>query len=66
MLELCRALDVDPDELLSTALPPLEPELQGLLDAAQGLSEADRWLVVDMLRAIRRGREARRRSHRAG
>ena len=63
-LELCRALDVDPDELLGTAPPPLEPELQELLDAAQGLSDDDKRLVLDMLRAIRRGQEARREGQR--
>ncbi len=60
VLELCRALDTHPDELLGTTPPPLPAELHELLEAAQGLSDGDKWLVVDVLRAIGRGREARR------
>ena len=56
-LEMCRALGVDPDELLGAAPPQLSPELQELWDAAQRLSEDDRWLVVDMLRAVMRRRQ---------
>ncbi len=52
VVALCRSLEADPDELLGTTPPQLPPDLQELLDATQGLSEDDKWLVVDVLRAV--------------
>ena len=54
VLDICRVLDVNPDDILGVTLPPLEPETRALLDAAQGLSEEDRWIVVDLVRVLRR------------
>jgi transcriptional regulator with XRE-family HTH domain len=54
VLEVCQALHVDPDELLEATRQPLEPELSALLKQMQTLPEEDRWLAVDLLRAIYR------------
>ena len=56
IVDICRVLDVDPDDLLGVTLPPLEPETQALLDAARALPEEDQWLVVDLIRVLERGR----------
>lgn len=54
VLDVCRILDVDPDEILGATSPPLEPETQALLEAARALPEEDRWLIVDLVRVVRR------------
>jgi transcriptional regulator with XRE-family HTH domain len=53
VVSLCSALGADPDELLEVSDPieNLEPELRQLLQDLAQLSEQDRWLVLDMLRA---------------
>ena len=56
IVDICRVLDVDPDDLLGVTLPPLEPETQALLDAARALPEEDQWLVVDLIRVLERTR----------
>ena len=54
VVSLCTALDADPDELLDVedALEILDPELRNTLTDVQRLPEEDRWLAVDMLRAV--------------
>ena len=52
LLAFCRALEVDPDELLDAHRPVLEPEVEALLDAAEALDEADRWVLVRVIRSI--------------
>lgn len=54
VVSLCSALDADPDELLGVedALEILDPELRNTLSDVQRLAEEDRWLAVDMLRAV--------------
>jgi transcriptional regulator with XRE-family HTH domain len=54
VVSLCTALDADPDELLGVedAVSGLDPELRQALAAVEELSEDDRWLALDMLRAI--------------
>jgi len=54
VVELCHALKVDPNDLLGITPSPLEPELDQLLAETAGLSEDDRWLIVDLVRAIGR------------
>ena len=54
LLALCRVIDIDPDELLDTRRAALEPEVEALLDDAKGLDEADRRLLVDLVRAFAR------------
>ncbi len=54
LVELCRALEVDPNDLFNATRPPLKPELEQVLTQASALSEEDRWLMVDLIRAIRR------------
>lgn len=56
VVDMCRVLEVGPDELLGVTPPPLEPEARDLLEAARGLPEQDQWLVVDLVRVIRRKR----------
>ena len=54
VVSLCTALDADPDELLGVedATSGLDPELRQMLADVETLSEEDRWLALDMLRAI--------------
>lgn len=54
VVSLCSALDADPDELLGVedAISILDPELQLTLRDIGRLSEEDRWLALDMLRAV--------------
>ena len=54
VVSLCTALGADPDELLEVgdALEGLDPELRQILDELNQLSEDDRWLVLDALRAV--------------
>ena len=54
IVDICTVLEVDPDELLGVTPPPLEPETQALLDAARRLAEDDQWLMVDLVRSLRR------------
>jgi hypothetical protein len=53
-VSLCTALDADPDELLGVedAIEILDPELRNTLTDIQRLAEEDRWLALDMLRAV--------------
>lgn len=54
VVSLCTALDADPDELLGVedALEILDLELRNTLTDIERLAEEDRWLAVDMLRAV--------------
>ena len=54
VVSLCTALDADPDELLGVedAIDILDPELRNTLTDVQRLPEEDRWLALDMLRAV--------------
>jgi transcriptional regulator with XRE-family HTH domain len=54
VVSLCTALDADPDELLGVedAIEILDPELRNTLTDVQRLAEEDRWLALDMLRAV--------------
>jgi transcriptional regulator with XRE-family HTH domain len=54
VVSLCTALDSDPDELLGVedAIEILDPELRNTLTDVQRLAEEDRWLALDMLRAV--------------
>lgn len=54
VVSLCSALDADPDELLGVedAIEILDPELRNTLTDIQRLAEEDRWLALDMLRAV--------------
>jgi len=54
VVSLCTALDADPDELLNVedAISGLDPELRQTLADVEELAEDDRWLALDMLRAI--------------
>ncbi len=54
VLEVCQALAIDPDELLLVSRTPLDPELEALLDQVRRLDEEDRWMLIDVLRSIRR------------
>ena len=54
VLEVCQALAIDPDELLLVSRAPLDPELEALLDQVRCLDEEDRWMLIDVLRSIRR------------
>lgn len=56
IVDVCRVLDVSPDELLGVTQPSLAPETLALLEAARGLPEPDQWLVVDLVRVLRRKR----------
>jgi len=49
---LCRALDIDPDELLDAGRPALDPELAALLVDAEALDEEGRQLLVSLVRAV--------------
>ncbi len=60
LVDVCRVLVIEPDELLGTVPPPLPADLQEMLDAARGLSDDDKWIVVDVLRAVLRGRDGHR------
>jgi len=54
VVSLCTALECDPDELLGVddAVAGLDPELQEMLGDVETLAEEDRWLALDMLRAV--------------
>ena len=54
VVSLCTALDADPDELLGVedAIEILDPELRNTLTDIHRLAEEDRWLALDMLRAV--------------
>lgn len=54
VVSLCTALGADPDELLGVedAVSGLDPELRQALVDIEELGEDDRWLALDMLRAI--------------
>ena len=54
VVSLCTALDADPDELLGVedAIEILDPDLRNTLTDVQRLAEEDRWLALDMLRAV--------------
>ena len=54
VVSLCTALDADPDELLGVedALEILDLELRNTLTDVERLAEEDRWLALDMLRAV--------------
>jgi len=54
VVSLCTALDADPDELLGVedAIEILDPELRNTLTDVERLAEEDRWLALDMLRAV--------------
>ncbi len=54
VVSLCHALDCDPDELLQVedALAILDPELRNTLSDISKLAEEDRWLALDMIRAV--------------
>src|SRR4051812_17718968 len=54
VVSLCTALNADPDELLGVedALSILDPELRLALTDIQRIDEEDRWLALDMLRAV--------------
>jgi transcriptional regulator with XRE-family HTH domain len=54
IVSLCTALDADPDELLGVedALEILDLELRNTLTDVERLAEEDRWLALDMLRAV--------------
>jgi len=54
VVSLCTALNADPDELLGVedAISILDPELRLALSDIQRLDEEDRWLALDMLRAV--------------
>jgi transcriptional regulator with XRE-family HTH domain len=54
VLEVCQALAVDPDELLQVSREPLDPELDAVLKQVQALDEEDQWLLIDLIRSIRR------------
>ena len=54
IVDICTVLEVSPDELLGVTPPPLEPETQALLDRARRLPEDDQWLMVDLVRSLRR------------
>lgn len=54
VLDVCRTLSVDPDELLEVSRPPLDPEVDELFAAAQALQEQDQWLLVDLIKSMRR------------
>ena len=54
VVSLCTALDADPDELLGVedAIEILDLELRNTLTDVERLAEEDRWLALDMLRAV--------------
>lgn len=54
VVSLCTALDADPDELLGVedAIEILDLDLRNTLTDVQRLAEEDRWLALDMLRAV--------------
>lgn len=52
ILALCRTIDVDPDELLGARRPALDPEAEALLEDTEALDEADRRLLVKVIRSI--------------
>ena len=54
IVDICKVLEVSPDELLGVTPTPLEPETQALLEAARRLAEDDQWLMVDLVRSLRR------------
>jgi transcriptional regulator with XRE-family HTH domain len=54
VVSLCTALDADPDELLGVedAIEILDLDLRNTLTDVERLAEEDRWLALDMLRAV--------------
>jgi len=54
VVSLCMALDADPDELLGVedAIEILDSDLRNTLTDVERLAEEDRWLALDMLRAV--------------
>jgi transcriptional regulator with XRE-family HTH domain len=54
VVSLCTALDADPDELLGVedAIEILDNDLRNTLTDVERLAEEDRWLALDMLRAV--------------
>src|SRR5919198_164191 len=54
VVSLCSALNADPDELLGVedAISILDLDLRNTLTDVQRLDEEDRWLALDMLRAV--------------
>jgi len=54
VVSLCTALDADPDELLGVedAIEILDLDLRHTLTDVERLAEEDRWLALDMLRAV--------------
>ena len=54
IVDICTVLEVSPDELVGVTPTPLEPESEALLDAARRLPEDDQWLMVDLVRSLRR------------
>jgi transcriptional regulator with XRE-family HTH domain len=54
VVSLCTALDADPDELLGVedAIEILDHDLRNTLTDVERLAEEDRWLALDMLRAV--------------
>jgi transcriptional regulator with XRE-family HTH domain len=54
VVSLCAALDADPDELLGVedAIEILDLDLRNTLTDVERLAEEDRWLALDMLRAV--------------
>lgn len=54
VVSLCTALDADPDELLGVedAIEILDLDLRNALTDVGRLAEEDRWLALDMLRAV--------------
>ena len=54
VVALCTALGADPDELLDVPDPTedFDPELRRTLEDLQRLSDDDRWLALDALRAM--------------
>lgn len=51
-LEVCVALEKEPDEVLMIERSPMEDALRDLYEAAKKLPEEDQWLVVDIIRNI--------------
>jgi len=60
MAAMCAALDAEPNELLGVhdATADLEPEIRQVFDDVSKLPVEDRWLVLDVLRAVLRRRRA--------
>lgn len=54
VVSLCAALEADPDELLGVddAEAGLDADLREMLVNVESMTEEDRWLALDMLRAV--------------